>query len=70
MTQTARIVGTVEYREGDGPNIVIRRGPVAVEMGDNDVTLSWVDEDTHGAAAMPLVDFRRYVAEGTIVLDA
>lgn len=70
MTQTARIVGKVEYREGDGPNIVIRRGPVAVDMAANDVTLSWVDEETHGSTAMPLVDFKRYVAEGAIVLDA
>ncbi len=70
MTQTARIVGKVEYREGDGPNIVIRRGPVAVDMAANDVTLSWVDEETHGSAAMPLIDFKRYVAEGAIVLDA
>lgn len=70
MTQTACIVGTVEYREGDGPNIVIRRGPVTLEMGANDVTLSWVDEETHGSAAMPLIDFKRYVAEGAIVLDS
>jgi len=69
MAQTARIVGKVEYREGDGPNIVIRPGPVEVNQGLNDVTLSWIDEETHGAAAMPLVDFKRYVAEGQIRLD-
>ncbi|MBE0587423.1 hypothetical protein D9M68_779900 [compost metagenome] len=70
MAQTARIVGKVEYREGDGPNIAIRPGPVEVAQGLNDVTLSWVDEETHGVAAMPLADFRRYVAEGQIRLDA
>ncbi len=43
MAQTAHIVGKVEYREGDGPNIVIRPGPVKVETGLNDATLSWVD---------------------------
>lgn len=70
MAQTARIVGKVEYREGDGPNIAIRPGPVELAQGLNDVTLSWVDEETHGVAAMPLADFKRYVAEGQIRLDA
>jgi hypothetical protein len=70
MAQTAHIVGKVEYREGDGPNIVIRPGPVTVETGLNDATLSWVDEETRGSAAMPLTDFKRYVSEGKIKLDA
>lgn len=70
MAQTAHIVGKVEYREGDGPNIVIRPGPVTVETGLNDATLSWVDEETRGSAAMPLTDFKRYVAEGKIKLAA
>lgn len=69
MAQTARIVGPVEYREGDGPNIPIRPGPVEVNMALNDVTLSWVDEATHGSAAMPLTDFKRHVAEGRILMD-
>ena len=60
----------VEYREGDGPNIAIRPGPVKVETGLNDATLSWVDEETRGSAAMPLADFKRYVAEGKITLAA
>jgi hypothetical protein len=68
MAQSAQIVGKVEYREGDGPNIVIRTGPVTVETGLNDATLSWVDEETRGSAAMPLTDFKRYVAEGKIKL--
>lgn len=66
--QSAQIVGKVEYREGDGPNIVIRRGPVKVQTGLNDVTLSWVDEEVRGSTAMPLADFKRYVAEGKIKL--
>jgi hypothetical protein len=70
MAQTARIVGLVEYREGDGQNIAIRPGPVELEHGPNDVTLSWVDGETHGVAAMPLADFKRYVAEGRIQLQA
>lgn len=69
MKRNARIVGKVEYREGDGPNITIRPGPVKVETGLIDVTLSWEDEgDVRGAAAMPLTDFNRYVKEGQIEL--
>ncbi len=69
MTKKARIVGEVEYRVGDGPNMTIRPGPVKVETGINDVTLSWVDEDeVHGSAAIPLTDFKRHVAEGRIEL--
>jgi hypothetical protein len=67
-TQTAQIVGKVEYREGDGANIVIRPGPVKVQTGANDVTLSWVDEEVRGSTAIPLTDFKRYVAEGKIKL--
>jgi hypothetical protein len=70
MAQTARIVGKVEYREGDGPNITIRPGPVEVTAAATDVTLSWVDEEVRGSAAMPLTDFKRYLAEGCIVMEA
>jgi hypothetical protein len=69
MAHTAQIVGKVEYREGDGQNLVIRPGPVKVETGLNDATLSWVNEDdTRGSTAMPLADFKRYVSEGKIQL--
>lgn len=70
MAQAAHIVGKVEYREGDGANIVIRTGPVKVETTQLDATLSWAEGDTHGSAAMPVSDFRRHVAEGRILLIA
>lgn len=72
MAQAAQVVGTVEYREGDGPALRIRKGPIEVETTDLDATLSWKDgegsEDgeTHGRAAMPIADYKRYVAEGAI----
>jgi hypothetical protein len=69
MTQTARIVVTIEYREGDGPTLEIREGPVEVAIMELDVTLSWVEGDAHGATAIPLADFQRYLEEGKIVLD-
>ena len=70
MEQAAHIHGKVEYREGDGPNIAIRPGPVTVVTSVTDATLSWTDGETHGSAAMPLSDYSRCVADGRITLDA
>jgi hypothetical protein len=69
MAQSARIVGKVEYRGGDGPAVEIREGPIEVSLTETDATLSWVDEEVHGSAAMPVSDFQRYVKEGHIQLD-
>jgi hypothetical protein len=69
MSQTARIEGKVEYRGGDGPAVEIREGPVEVSISSTDATLSWIEEEAHGSAAMPIGDFRRYVKEGKIRLD-
>jgi hypothetical protein len=69
MAQTARIVGKVEYREGDGPAMEIREGPVEVAITAIDATLSWVDGEDHGSTALPIGDFRRYLEEGKIQLD-
>ena len=72
MAQAAEVVGTVEYREGDGPALRIRKGPIEVETTDLDATLSWEDgagtDDglTHGRAALPIADYQRYVSEGAI----
>lgn len=64
----AHIVGKVEYRQGDGPTSRIPCGPVEVELTPQDATLSWEDGDTRTSAAMPLSDFKRYGAEGKIVV--
>ena len=69
MIKHARITGKVEYRQGDGANTAIRLGPCEVEETELDATLSWTDGDTHGSAAMPLADFRRYVASGAVQID-
>jgi len=69
MTQRAHIVGTVEYREGDGPNITIRPGPCEVDMTAMDVTISWTDGESHGSAAIPLADFHRYQATHAIRVE-
>ena len=66
MTTKARIDGEVTYREGDGPNITIRKGPIDVELTANDATLSWTEGDTNGSTAIPMADYKRYVASGAI----
>ena len=66
MARTAQIVGTVTYREGDGPEILIRPGLCEVDVNELDVTLTWSDGDTHGSTAMPTGDFHRYVTTGAI----
>lgn len=68
MSQPARIVGEVEYREGDGQMMTIRPGPCEVDLAADSATLSWVDGDTHGLAAIPLSDFNRYVQSKAIQL--
>lgn len=68
MKQSARIVGPVEYREGDGPRLPIPPGPIEVEETATDVTIAWQDGETRGSAAMPLTEFRRYLASRAIVL--
>ena len=68
MSKHARIQGEVVYREGDGPNIPIRRGPCEVEETPQDVTISWTEGDTHGSTAIPVSDYRRYLASKAIVL--
>ena len=62
MTRSACIVGKVEYREGDGTNITIRPGPCEVEESALDATISWSEGDFRGAAAIPIADYRRYLA--------
>lgn len=69
MIKKARITGKVEYREGDGANITIRPGPCEVDETALDATISWTDGDSHGSAAMPITDYRRYLASGAIQFD-
>jgi 2-methylisocitrate lyase-like PEP mutase family enzyme len=66
---SAKIVGKVEYREGDGAMLEIRQGAVEVVMSATDATLSWTDERWRGEAAMPFANFCRYLADRTIVMD-
>ena len=69
MKRSAQVIGKVQFREGDGPMMVIRPGAVEVEVNAADVTISWVDGEAHGVAAIPLADYRRYVESGQLVTD-
>jgi hypothetical protein len=70
MIQTARITGKVEYREGDGANMTIRPGPCEIEETALDATISWTDGESRGSAAIPIADYRRYVASNAIRIDS
>lgn len=69
MIKSARITGKVEYREGDGANITIRPGPCEVDETAQDATISWTDGESHGSAAIPIADYRRYVSSKAILID-
>jgi len=67
--QRGRVKGNVTYREGDGVEIKVPLGPCEIEVTELDVTLSWVDGDTHGSTAIPLSDYERYVASGVLAVE-
>lgn len=76
MPKTAQVTGEVQYREGDGPLLTIRKGPIEVEPTPQDVTLSWTETaskespgEVHNRAALPLADYQRYIDEGAIRED-
>jgi hypothetical protein len=66
MTPNAHIHGKVECRQGDGATMTIPTGPCEVKQTAQDATLSWEDGETHLNAAMPLSDFKRYLASNAI----
>lgn len=65
----ARIVGKVEFRQGEGALFSIPRGTAEVEVTGLDTTFSWTEGNFHGLAAMPLANFCHYIIEGAIDLD-
>ena len=63
------VVGTVEYREGEGMSFELRRGIVQIDVSSTDTVFSWSDENCRGEAAIPFANFARYVTEGSLVLS-
>ncbi len=66
--QDCTIVGTVTYREGDGVEMEVPKGPCEIEVTELDATLSWAEGDSHGSAAISLQDYKRFIAEGALEL--
>ena len=70
MTQHATINDHVTFTPGDGVPMVIPKGPVEIDLtADNSVTLSWVaDNGAAGLAAIPLTQYKEFVAQKRITL--
>jgi hypothetical protein len=66
VRRSARVCTPVEVRQGDGSIYLVPCGPCTVQITALDATISWVDGDTHGLAAMPLTDFDRHLADRSI----
>ena len=67
MPANAQVLGKVEYRAGDGPTIVIPPGPIEVQVSFDSAVLSWGDGGAVQTTAIPVAEYQRHVAEGTIV---
>jgi len=71
MSQHAIIRGEVCFRAGDGVLIPIPAGEVDIEQGDDDVTVSWTDDEGNpGSTAITRDEYERYVKEGKIRVKA
>ena len=72
MTSTtqidARIAGDVAFRAGDGPQLKIPKGNCQIMMADDSVVLTWTDQGQSLTAAIPKIEFDRYIQEGCVVL--
>lgn len=66
----AQIVGKVVYAAGDGAEQEIPRGACEVDATSTDVTISWRDGESTGAAAMPVDTYTTYLTRGCIQLNS
>jgi len=67
---SARIVGRVEFRAGEGPLFEIDVRAVVIETTWSDALFIWPDGDGHETAAMPLSSLSRYIVQGCVVLGS
>jgi len=72
MTSTTqidgRIVGNVEFRAGDGPQLKIPEGDCQILMADDSVVLTWTENGQSLTAAIPKIEFDRYIQDKAVVL--
>lgn len=67
---TARITSQVEFRAGDGPLLEIPEGECQVIIDADSAVLTWIEKDQPMTAAIPKIEFDRFIASGAIVLGA
>jgi glutathione S-transferase len=67
-TLNAEVIGKVEYSEGDGAELEVRRGLVEIEISRLDTVFSWQDENYRAQAAIPFQKFWLYVCCGAFRL--
>jgi hypothetical protein len=61
----------VTYRPGDGAPLQIPLGPIQVELAADSATLSWTDDNGNaGLTAIPLAQYKEYVEQKRITLQA
>jgi len=68
LKQPTRIVGKVDYRQGEGSLLEIPLGIVKVETTAANAIITWTEGKFHGVAAMPVANFCQYVADGAITV--
>jgi hypothetical protein len=66
----ARIAAPVEFRAGDGPMLKIPKGNCQVIMDDDSAVLTWAEDGQPLTAAIPKIEFDRFIESGAIVLGA
>lgn len=64
----ARINAPVEFRAGDGPLLEIREGPCQVIVEGDSAVLTWTEDGQPMTAAIPKIEFDRFIEAGAIVL--
>ncbi|WPG41007.1 hypothetical protein [Variovorax sp. EBFNA2] len=65
---SARIAAPVEFRAGDGPLLTIPEGHCKVIVEGDSAVLTWTEADQPMSAAIPKIEFDRFIASGAIIL--
>ena len=69
MSRNVTVTGDVQYREGDGPMMRIRRGLCEIEETELDVTFGWQDGNNRLSAVILRDEFDRLNALGALRIE-
>ena len=64
----ARIAAPVEFRAGDGPLLQIPEGNCQIIVDGDAAVLTWIEDGQPLTAAIPKIEFDRFIESGAIVL--